>query len=93
MAGQKGNTNKPIDKEALTETISLRFSKNELKEIEEIAKTLNIPKTRFIRNLTLAGLEDAKTLNKIGALKGAKKLLDFKERLFNSKNYQTLAID
>ncbi len=52
-----------------------------------------MPKTRFIRNLTLAGLEDAKTLNKIGALKGAKKLLDFKERLFNSSNYKTLQID
>ena len=85
MAGQKGNTNKPINKEPLTETLCIRFSKNELKEIEEIAKQIEISKTTLIRNMALSGLEDAKILNKIGALKGAKKLIDFKERLFNSK--------
>ena len=93
MAGQKGNTNKPIDKEPLTETLCLRFSKEEIKEIEEIAEQLEMPKTRLIRNLTLSGLDDAKLLNKLGVLKGAKKLIDFKERFTNYKKYQTLSID
>jgi len=90
MAGQKGNTNKPIDKDALTERITIRFSPEELKEIEEMAKILEISKTRLIRNMTLAGLEDARILNKIGALKGAKLLCDFKERFIKTEKYQTL---
>ena len=90
MAGQKGNTNKPIDKEALTETISLRFSKSELEEIEKIAKEIDIPKARLIRNLVLTSLDEAKLFNKIGVLKGIKKLIDFKERFLHTENYQTL---
>lgn len=90
MAGKKGNTNKPIDKEAITETISLRFSKEELKQIEEIAEVLEIPKTRLIRNLALTSLDDAKMFNRIGALKGAKKLLDFKERFLKPEKYKKL---
>ncbi len=93
MAGQKGNTNKPIDAEVLTESISLRFSKSELEEITKIAEIVDIPKTRFIRNLVLSSLDDAKFFNKIGALKGVKKLKDFKERFLNPEKYQTLAID
>jgi hypothetical protein len=90
MAGQKGNTNKTIDAEALTKFVGIRFSENELKEIEEIAKNLEIPKARLIRNMTLAGLEDAKILNKIGLLKGAKKIIDFKERYRHPEKYRTL---
>lgn len=93
MAGQKGNTNKPIDTEVLTETVSIRFSKSEIEEITKIAENINLPKTRLIRNLTLSSLEDAKALNKIGALKGAKKLLDFKERFLNAEKYKKLAIN
>lgn len=78
---------KTIDKEPLTETISIRFTKSELEEIEKIADKLNLPKTRLIRNIALSGLEEARFFNNIGALKGAKKLLDFKERLFNSNKY------
>jgi hypothetical protein len=37
--------------------------------------------------MALSGLEEARFFNNIGALKGAKKLLDFKERLFNSNKY------
>lgn len=87
MAGQKGNTNKPIDEDILDIQINLRFSKKEIEEIEKIAKELELPKTRLIRNLTLAGLADAKTLNKIGILKGAKKVLDFKDRFLNPNKY------
>ena len=81
---------KTIDKEPINNNLTIRFSDKELKEIEELAKKLDMPKTRFIRNLTLSGLDDAKTLDKIGALKGAKKLLDFKEKLLNPIKYQTL---
>jgi len=84
---------KAIDKEALTQTISIRFTKEELKEIEEIANNIGIAKTRLVRNLTLSSLEEAKMLDKIGALKGAQKLLDFKERLLNPSKYKKLAID
>ncbi len=83
---------KTIDKEPINNNLTIRFSDKELAEIEKLAKELNMPKTRFIRNLALSGLEDAKALNKIGALKGAKKLLDFKERFTNSSNYQELPI-
>ncbi|MDQ1339463.1 MAG: hypothetical protein QG567_615 [Campylobacterota bacterium] len=87
MAGQKGNTNKPIDEDILDIQVNIRFSKKEIEEIEKIAEELELPKTRLIRNLALAGLADAKTLNKIGILKGAKKLLDFKDRFSNPKKY------
>ena len=87
-----GRGRKTIDKEPISETISIRLTKTEMRELEEIAKELDMPKTRFMRNVLLAGLEDAKTLNKIGALKGAKKLLDFKKRFINSSNYQELPI-
>jgi len=84
---------KTIDKEALTETISIRFTKEELKEIEKIANNIGIAKTRLVRNLALSSLDEAKILNKIGALKGAQKLLDFKERLLNPEKYQSLQIN
>ncbi len=84
---------KTIDKEPINNNLTIRFSDKELAEIEKIADELEMPKTRFIRNLTLSGLEDAKVLHKIGALKGAKKLIDFKERFLNSEKYQTLEFE
>jgi len=93
MAGQKGNTNKPIDGEARNINITIRLSKNELKEIERIAKELDIPPTRLIRNLALTSLKDAKFLSKLGVLKGIKKLKDFEERFRNPEKYnKTLEI-
>jgi len=85
---------KTIDEEARNINISIRFSQTEMKEIEEITKELDIPKTRFIRNLALAGLDDAKILNKLGVLKGTKKLVDFKNKLKNlrNKNIKNLSI-
>jgi len=93
---QKGNEmakgRKTIDKEPIKNNLTIRFSDTELEEIEKIAKSLDMPKTRFIRNLTISGLEDAKILNKIGALKGAKKLLDFKARLNYPERYKNLQV-
>lgn len=90
MSGKKGNTNKPVDQEARNINITIRFSKTELKEIEKIAKELDMPKTKLIRNLTLSGLDDAKILSKLGFLKGTKKLADFKEKLANPNKYQSI---
>lgn len=81
---------KTIDKEALTETISLRFSKNEMIEIEKIANDLDMPKTRFMRNLVITSLDEAKALHKYGILKGAQKAIDFKERFLRPEKYKKL---
>ena len=81
---------KAIDGEKINNNLTIRFSDKELEEIEELAKKLDIPKTRLVRNMALSGLEDAKMLDKLGALKGAQKLIDFKERLLNTGRYQTL---
>jgi len=81
---------KTIDKDALTENITVRFSKNEIEEIKKIAENIEIPTTRLIRNLVLCSLDDAKFLNKIGVLKGTKKLIEFKKRLQNEEKYPRL---
>jgi len=92
MAGKKGNTNKPIDGEKRDIDVKIRFSRKELDEIEKIAKDLEIPRARLIRNLALAGLEDANILKKTGILKGVKKFIDFKERFKNPEKYQALEV-
>lgn len=84
---------KPEAEETRANAVTVKFTDKELKQIEEIAKSINIPRTTLIRNMTLSGLEDGIILDKLGALKGARKLLDFKERLFNYQNYKTLQID
>ena len=81
---------KAIDGEKISNNLTIRFSDREIEEIEALAKKLDMPKTRLVRNMALAGLEDAKMLDKIGMLKGAQKLNDFKERLFNPEKYKTL---
>ena len=78
---------KTIDGEARNINISIRLSETEMKEIEKIAKELDMPKTKFIRNLALTGLDDAKLLSKLGILKGAKKLTDFKEKFSKINKY------
>jgi hypothetical protein len=90
MAGQKGNTNKPIDGKKRERKILIRLTDEEIEKIEKIANDLDIPIARFVRNLTLASLDEASFLNKIGALKGAQKLIDFKERFFKAEKYKTL---
>lgn len=87
----KGAGRKTIDSEARNINISIRLSDTEMKEIEQIAKELDMPKTKLIRNLALAGLDDAKILSKIGVLKGIKKLADFKEQLANTNKYQSIS--
>lgn len=84
---------KPEAGEARNNLVTVKFTDKEIGEIDKIARETDIPRTTLIRNMTLSGLEDAKILDKIGALKGAKKLIDFKERLINSMKYQELELE
>ncbi len=84
---------KPEAGEARKNLVTIKLTDQELNEINKIAEKIQIPRTRLIRNLVLTSLEDAKFLNKIGILKGAKFLTDFKERFFNPEKYQSLKID
>ena len=61
--------------------LRIRVSKTELRNIQELAKSVEIPTATFSRNLLLSSLDDAMIYQKIGILKGAKKLIDFKEAL------------
>jgi|GEM_PF-3269487 len=63
--------------------IELRLSKTEKENIEELARTLNLPPSTFIRNLVMTSYEDAVLFEKLGLLKGTKKFLDFKEKYLN----------
>jgi len=90
MAGQKGNTNKPIDEEKREHIVTIRLSSKELEKIDKISKDINIPRARLIRNLTLSTLDEVEFINKIGLLKGIKHILDFKERFSNPEKYKKL---
>ena len=76
---------KSIDDEPLTETISLRLTKKELTEFEIMSQYLEIPKTRLMRNILMCGMDEAKALNKIGALTGISKLNEFRKKFFSIK--------
>ena len=78
---------KPEAGETRNNLVTVKFTDKEIEEIDKISRETDIPRTTLIRNMALSGLDEAKLLHKIGALKGAKKLLDFKERLFNSNKY------
>lgn len=81
---------KPEADEARKNLVTIKFTDKELQQIEEIAKNIDIPRTTLIRNMTLSGLSEARILNNFGILKGAKKYLDFKERLLNPEKYKSL---
>ena len=64
----------------------IRFSKEEMERIEKVAKKLNMPKSKVIRNLTLIGLEDAELLNKIGAFDLIKLIEKLREKALGTRN-------
>jgi len=66
--------------------ITIRVSEEEYKRIEKVAKKLNIPTSRLIRNLTLTGLEDAELLDKIGAFDLIKLIERLREKALGTKN-------
>ncbi len=68
----------------------VRFSKEEMERIEKIAKKLNMPKSKVIRNLTLIGLEDAELLNKIGAFDLVKLIEKIREKALGTKKIEEI---
>lgn len=75
MYGQNMKNNEIRD-----QRLELRLSKKEKDKIESLANRLELPVGTLIRNLVLVSYEDAAIFEKIGLLKGAKKILDFKEK-------------
>ncbi|HHH54710.1 MAG TPA: hypothetical protein ENK91_13695, partial [Bacteroidetes bacterium] len=70
-----------IIKNGRNERLEFRCSTEEKKKIEELAKYLEMPSSTLVRNLVIASYEDAIIFKRIGILKGAKKIKDFKEKL------------
>lgn len=64
----------------------IRFNKEEMERIEEIAKKLGIPKSRVIRNLTILGLEDAEIYNKLGFFDIVNAIKKLREKALETKN-------
>jgi predicted DNA-binding protein len=64
----------------------IRLSKEEMERIEKVANKLGIPKARLIRNLTLAGLEDAELLEKLGLYDIIKLIEKIREKALGNKN-------
>ena len=67
----------------------VRFSKEEMDRIDKMAKKLNMPKARLIRNMTLTGLEDAELLSKLGAFDIALAIQKIREKALG-KNHKKL---
>jgi len=72
--------------------VRVRLTKEEMERIEKVAKKLNMPKARLIRNMTLVGLEDAELLNKLGAFDIVMILEKIRKKTFG-QNYKKLAIE
>lgn len=62
----------PLDTVVRETKLFIKVSEDEAKELEELAKYLEIPKSTLIRNLTLSSLEDAKIFRTLGLLQIAK---------------------
>jgi len=79
----------PLDDVVREERLFLKVSKKEAKEIEELAKYLEIPKSTLIRNLTLTALDEAKLFKKLGLLKIGKGIRKTSEALKKIKEIKT----
>ena len=67
--------------------IRVRLTKEEMERIEKVAKKLNMPKARLIRNLALVGLQDAELFAKLGLFDLVKLIEKIKEKaLKNNEN-------
>lgn len=62
------------EKEERSINLTVRLSKTELKEIEDLAEYLEIPHTVFARNAILFGVDEAKGMKRLGFLAVAKKI-------------------
>jgi len=65
--------------------IRVRLTKEEMERLEKIAKKLNIPKARLVRNLTLIALEDAELFAKLGFFDIIKMIEKIREKALGSK--------
>ncbi len=75
---------KPIDTEKRETRITIKFSENEIKEIEKLAEYMELPKTVLARNLLLFGLDEMKGFRRLGILniaKGVIKTSDFLKKI------------
>ena len=66
--------------------VEILLTEEENKRFEKIAKELNMPKGRAIRNLALIGLEDAELYKKLGFFKIAKMINKTKSKIKKLKN-------
>ena len=60
---------------------TIRFSKKEIEKIEKVANEFRISKSKVIRNMSLAGLEDAELLHKMGAFEIVKMIEEIREKV------------
>lgn len=74
-----------IEGKSKNKLIYAKISEDELKEIEELAKKMDIPKMTLTRNLILLGLRDVKLLDNVGLLKGYKKTSEFINKFIGIK--------
>ena len=82
-----------IGKKAKTIIKSVRFTEEEIKQLDSMSDYLEIPLMVLIRNLTLTCLEDAEILKKVGVLglaKGIKETSKAIEKFKSIKQTQTL---
>lgn len=57
--------------------LKILVTEEEAQKIDELAKEMEMSKSRLIRNLVLGGLEDAEFLQKVGILPLVKNLVKF----------------
>ena len=76
-------------KNGRTERFEFRCSPEEKEGLIKLSEYLEIPASILIRNLVMTSYDDAILFKKLGILKGAKKLRDFKEgfaQILNNTN-------
>jgi len=66
--------------------ITIRVTNDEYERIEKVAKKLNMPISRVIRNLTMVGLEDAELFSKLGFFDAIKMIEKIREKALGSKD-------
>ena len=66
--------------------VEILLTQEEYERIEKVAKKLNMPISRVIRNLALVGLEDAELLNNIGAFDLIKLIEKLREKALRTKD-------
>ena len=66
--------------------VEILLTQEEYERIEKVAKKLNMPISRVIRNLTMAGLEDAELLNNIGAFDLIKLIEKLREKALGTRD-------